>query len=482
MSEPAVKLRQPIDLDEFERRLRGPAPVSRGSDDPLAELARLVGSDSPFGLRQAQSAPAPAVNENNQEAPREAPDLRGPYAPEAEAPAYAEDQPSHDHLQAEMVDLQSLEADVQQYAAEAAAEAPALRATREAPVLHFPEDVADDPFADQPFEAEERPVRRSRRMVYLASAALILIFGGVGVVLVTRGGVKLGGPAPTIMAAQGPVKVQPANPGGADLPNQSSSVIDRGGVDHVGVSKVITREEQPVDLMQAAKAAAPRDTDSAAGSAPGAPSVAVNGFPEPKRVKTVSVRPDGTIISADGAPVAVASPPVGNPFPSRSIASIPLNPSSAKPTPVPAAAPPAPPPTTAAVRPSTAPAATPPAAPKTTTRIASVKPDTNLSDTKPVSAPPKPPVAAAKPASGAGGSFAVQLAAPGSEQEAKDVIARLQKRFASELGARHPSAAKVNVGEKSVYRVRVGNLSKEDADSLCGSIKSGGGACFVARN
>ena len=38
----APERREPIDIDEFERRLRGPEPVRR-VEDPLAELARLVG-------------------------------------------------------------------------------------------------------------------------------------------------------------------------------------------------------------------------------------------------------------------------------------------------------------------------------------------------------------------------------------------------------------------------------------------------------
>ena len=41
---------------------------------------------------------------------------------------------------------------------------------------------------------------------------------------------------------------------------------------------------------------------------------------------------------------------------------------------------------------------------------------------------------------------------------------------------------KAEVGEKSIYRVRVSSLSREEANSLCGKIKSKGGDCFVAKN
>ena len=40
MSEPIVKRRPMIDLEEFERRLRKPHTTNQRDDDPLAELAR----------------------------------------------------------------------------------------------------------------------------------------------------------------------------------------------------------------------------------------------------------------------------------------------------------------------------------------------------------------------------------------------------------------------------------------------------------
>ena len=82
--------------------------------------------------------------------------------------------------------------------------------------------------------------------------------------------------------------------------------------------------------------------------------------------------------------------------------------------------------------------------------------------------------------SSTGGGFAVQLAAPSSEAEAKATAARMQKTYADALGGYSPSVRKA--ADKDVYRVRVGNLSKADADALCGRLKASGGACFVAKN
>jgi SPOR domain len=33
-----------------------------------------------------------------------------------------------------------------------------------------------------------------------------------------------------------------------------------------------------------------------------------------------------------------------------------------------------------------------------------------------------------------------------------------------------------------VYRVRVGNMSRDEAVSMCERLKASGGSCFVARN
>jgi cell division septation protein DedD len=82
---------------------------------------------------------------------------------------------------------------------------------------------------------------------------------------------------------------------------------------------------------------------------------------------------------------------------------------------------------------------------------------------------------------GAGGGFAVQLAAPGSEAEARITISRIQQRYGSALGGRQPTVRKATVGERDVYRVRVVGLSQTDANGLCERLKSSGGSCFVAR-
>jgi cell division protein FtsN len=92
-------------------------------------------------------------------------------------------------------------------------------------------------------------------------------------------------------------------------------------------------------------------------------------------------------------------------------------------------------------------------------------------------------VAAAEAPRPAPGTFAVQLAAPGTEQEAREAQVHLMKKFSAELAGFHPSIHKAEVGGKPVYRVRVSGLSsKDEATALCQKVQSGGGSCFVAKN
>ncbi len=37
-------------------------------------------------------------------------------------------------------------------------------------------------------------------------------------------------------------------------------------------------------------------------------------------------------------------------------------------------------------------------------------------------------------------------------------------------------------GGKTVYRLRVGPYSREDATSMCSQLQSSGGQCFIAKN
>jgi hypothetical protein len=97
-------------------------------------------------------------------------------------------------------------------------------------------------------------------------------------------------------------------------------------------------------------------------------------------------------------------------------------------------------------------------------------------------APADPAPTRAESGSSAGSGFAVQLAAEGSESAARDKFNRMRGQYGSVLGGTSPSIVNAEVNGRNVYRVRVGNLSREDAVRMCERLKSSGGSCFVARN
>ena len=82
----------------------------------------------------------------------------------------------------------------------------------------------------------------------------------------------------------------------------------------------------------------------------------------------------------------------------------------------------------------------------------------------------------------ADGPYAVQLAAPKSEDDANALIKRLQTRYASALGGATLGVRKADRHGEPIYRVRALGLSKAAASAMCAKIKSSGGDCYVAKN
>ena len=77
--------------------------------------------------------------------------------------------------------------------------------------------------------------------------------------------------------------------------------------------------------------------------------------------------------------------------------------------------------------------------------------------------------------------WAVQMAAPKSEADAKSDLRRLNAKYASALHGSKIGVHEAIVDGETVYRLRVVDLSRADASALCARLKSDGGACFVAK-
>jgi cell division protein FtsN len=118
-------------------------------------------------------------------------------------------------------------------------------------------------------------------------------------------------------------------------------------------------------------------------------------------------------------------------------------------------------------------------------RAVGAEPATQVAAADPVATPAATASAAAPaPTVKGDGSYAVQLGAPGSEQEAQSMSTRLQSKYTTQLDGMQPSIHQADVNGRSIYRVRVSGLSKADAVALCLKLKAAGGdgACFVAKN
>lgn len=506
MSDLAAKKLPPIDLDDFERRLRHGPQHAQHYADPLSELARLVEMDDPF---KGMFTNAEAKDEVSK---------HGAYSPQVqEAGSYgATNEPGGNIAEPGYAEMAWREAVAKQQAdntvnfrsAESDDSRSATRDDFNAQWSHQNTAIAGSDKLAAYSKATPMSRRFPRKSVIAGVSLSVVALAGVAAAIGFRGlpNARSQQDLPVIRAAVGPAKVQP--PQSTNETAAATSVLDKAGPgDNTANVKVVSREEQPIDTMPVAKVVKTVQTAGAGASATGlatapTPSPVLATMPEPKRVKTVLVRPDGSIVGEPGVQSAPSQAIIANNSRDSGLTPTPKIPDLKAPPakipeeiaqvikPVPAQV--------AQTAPVKATSRIVPAAPARPQKVADATTIGNELVATPLQLTPAPqpsgkPVkiaardAAAVPGdttqatgSTGGGSFAVQLAAPGSEQEAKDTTARLQKQFAAALGNYQPSVRKA--ADKEVYRVRVGNLSKDEADALCGKLKSAGGACFIARN
>lgn len=491
MSASGSRATDEINLDEFERRLRAAGGGQARAEDPLSELTRLV-EFSHLGISNRETSGWPAAE---------------PAPAGADSPTSIENAALRPTIEEEVDEL-----------APGASEAD--RQARQD--YEFDAGRSDGAHAAGPDEE-----RRPRRWTLAVSALALAGVAMIGAVFALRGGVPgLPKQPPFIAAAQGPIKVAPpsdetvaaSNDGGASLLKDNAKP---------GSVKVLNSEEQPVDLTaqaslgnppsaianppaaadQARPPASPPDGTSLAATVntplvpapPAAPPPVMNSeFPDPKPVRTISLRPDGTPIAAANPPDQAGSDakPAGAPAEAMS---------------KPAEAPFKPAPKTAADAAGAAQPSTPkldlPSKPpaKSSARVEVAKTDTTAPDaTEPTrsAAPAKPQNAAKKPkaaqvatestgaisqppvdatAATTSGGWSVQLAAPKSEAEANSKLAQLNSKYGAELNGSSIGVHKAVVNGETIYRLRVVGLTKADAAKLCARLKGEGGECFIAK-
>jgi hypothetical protein len=463
-----------------QRRPAQTTPVAsgrQGGGDPLAELARLIGQTDPFSdlNHGAPRAGAPVPSRPAPVAMPAQPPLRRPVTtPSAPSDPYGS----------------PLQFTPQQFDNRGAGESqhetfqPAIYGTPEQQQAGgYPSDAYDDdsshmPQGEESYEddyADERPRHGIMKLAAVVVGLAVIGTGGVlGYRAIFTGGVS--GPPPVIKANSTPSKIVPT----PAVEASNKQIYDRVGDASQG-ERVVSREEKPIevkdDSRQAPRVVFPgagvssNAQDAAMATAspplntdPGGPSSA-----EPKKIRTVTIRADGTASMPASRPAA--APPAAPP-PAERVA-------SAAPIPAAASARPIPEPATASrgnaplslspqvasaeasARPAFPPPPKPAAAVAAPTRVAAVPPATEV----------------------ASGAYTVQISSQRSEAEAQASFRSLQTKFPSLLSDRQPIIRRADLGDKGIYfRTMVGPFSGDQAVQFCGSLKSAGGQCVVQRN
>ncbi|WP_457583072.1 SPOR domain-containing protein [Ensifer canadensis] len=372
--------------------------------------------------------------------------------------------------------------------------------------------------------------RRSQRtMLLAASVAGVIILGGAGVYAWMGGSdaVSSGEGPKIILADKSPVKVVPEEKGGKTVPNQDKAVYDRvAGAQGTGPRQeaLVSSTEEPMDVVQ--RTLTPEnlpndgsDEADALGPSPNADEESARLLPDdgaavpadqeedkapavaPRKVRTMIVKPDGTLVAREEPVAEPATEVAGNAPPVPATASGQLAASgtegqatatgagselraanqapadadqvalaAASDATVNAAGGQAPLPQTRPTEQAgnTAGAATE----RANTRPAETQATANAAtDTQQVST-------ASVPA----GTYFIQVASLPSEAEAQKSYNSLSNKFGSVIGGRGVDIRKAEIaGKGTYYRVRIPAGSREEANALCSRYKGAGGSCLVTK-
>jgi cell division protein FtsN len=295
------------------------------------------------------------------------------------------------------------------------------------------------------------------RSIFMVGSALlgaVALGGALAFAYKQSGGAMSGGEPPLVQADNRPVKEAPEQPGGKNFPNKNKLIYERlQNGDQPEAERVVPRQEELAMPALPGVSPAPGFPAGAAPMAP--PPVATVDDPNvagggPRRVKTLTVRPDGTL--AEPAPAAqqmAAADLAGHP------GGAPQAPQAAVAMPAPAASP--------AVHQTVA--AVPAADPQPVAALPAAAPKA-----KPA------PAADAEPEAAKPSKYLVQVGSKQDQTEALATFADLQQKYPTLLASYRPMVQKADLGAKGVwYRLRIGPIpDKTAATKLCGELKSQG--------
>ncbi|MGI8527185.1 MAG: SPOR domain-containing protein [Pseudolabrys sp.] len=451
--------------DDDKRPFRAKEPYGRptagaaASNDPLAELARLIGQTDPFsefGDRGSpRRAPAPSV-------PLTARDMRPTGQPNYGAdPLEAQYQPALQPSLPYGASQYPPGSDVYRAGFDPAAPDPSQPSGAYDATAYY-QDTASAQGNEDIYDDE--PPRRRISVLAIAGIFVLAVLGTAGAfgyrALFGSSGST---PPPVIKADATPTKIV-ASPSGE--PQSNKLITDRLG-DRGQGEKLVSREEQPIDL----KDRPPQSVFPGAPNANASPAAAATTgiIGEPKKVRTIAIRPDQPF----GTPAAAAAAPTP-PGKSGAIARAAAPAASAE------AEEARPPVRQIPIRQTPPPANAP----------LSLNPDKESAPARVAPAPARTasaPAARSAPAaaasSGGPGSY-VQVSSQRSEADAQTSFRALQGKFPAQLGSRQAVIRRADLGSKGTYyRAMVGPFtSASEAGELCSSLKSAGGQCVVQKN
>ncbi len=302
-------------------------------------------------------------------------------------------------------------------------------------------------------EEEERPRRRGGMSTVLAVLALAVVGTGGAYGYKTYISSARSGEPPIIKADNSPTKIM------AQPSDTTPKVPDRL-LGNDGGEKLVSREETPMDVNTRdlnARGSNPRvvfpqlNQNSAASSSASASQNATsqmanaNGIlpnSDPRPIKTLSVT--GGNQPADTGATAVPAPPPAKP--TKAGRKSPAN-------------------ANASATDSPMPLTPQPAAPAPA-RIATAVPVTEQT-------------------SGATGGYLVSISSQASEADALSSYKAVQDKYSAVLAQYQPIIKRMDLGEKGgvKYRAAVGPFAtKEEANKMCGTLKTAGGQCFPFSN
>ncbi|CUX19870.1 SPOR domain-containing protein [Rhizobium oryzihabitans] len=381
---------------------------------------------------------------------------------------------------------------------------------------------AENTYVNHQAAYRDEDERGGRRWIMPVAAAIGLVLVGGGVYALISGGSSSTGSngAPVIISADNdPMKVVPENPGGRVVPNQDKAVYDRvagGSAADPKQPALISSSEQPVDVVQRTlipeqlplEGENDADMEAAAGTPVGETEDPRLLSPEekaaqnegagatgvsPRKVRTMIVKPDGTLVAQEvDAPAAqppkadkvaeLAAPQTAKPgegAPAVIAASrVPVAPEQAAAQPQ-AHTPATPASQTAAPLPSARPSSQPSNVVATVTNQGNVRPA--------ATAPAQPPAAqqqtaAATTSTPSAGGYYIQIASLPSQAEAQKSYQNMSAKFGSVIGGRGVDIKAAEIaGKGTFYRVRIPAGDKNEAVALCEKFRSAGGSCLVAR-